>query len=167
MTLKLRAVEPQDADLFYRAENDMEAWDHSDSLAPFSMHLLREYAENYRADPVTDGQLRLIIEEKENRQTIGILDLYDISFIHGRAFVGIYILPELRRNGYALEAIEVGVAYARRRLGLRILGAKILANNYGSIELFHKANFLKGGTLPDWHISDGCSVDMFIVYRFI
>lgn len=167
MEIRLRAVEPQDAALFYKAENDMEAWDHSDSIAPFSMHLLQKYAENYRADPLTDGQLRLIIEKIEDRRPIGILDFYDISFIHNRAFVGIYILPELRRRGYALEALGIGADYARRRLGLRILGAKILANNLGSIGLFKTAGYSSGGTLPKWYKSNGHAVDLMIVYRFL
>ncbi len=167
MKIRLRAVEPEDATFFFEAENDMEAWDHSDSLAPFSMHILREYAENYRADPLREGQLRLIIENGDARTPIGILDFYDISFIHGHAFVGIYILPAYRRQGYALQALEMGAAYARSRLGLRMLGAKILANNPGSLDLFCKAGFHPGGTLPNWYVRDGHSIDLMINYRFL
>ncbi|MDE5849776.1 MAG: GNAT family N-acetyltransferase, partial [Muribaculaceae bacterium] len=57
--LRLRALEPEDADMMYDAESDEAAWRYSDYLAPMSLELLREYALTYDADPFRSGQLRL------------------------------------------------------------------------------------------------------------
>lgn len=81
--LRLRALEPEDADMMYEAENDEAAWKYSDYLAPLSRELLHHYALTYDAEPFRSGQLRLIIEKDET--PIGILDLMDISARHLRA----------------------------------------------------------------------------------
>ena len=59
--LRLRALEPEDAEMMYEAESDPAAWRYSDYLAPMSREMLREYALTYDADPLRSGQLRLII----------------------------------------------------------------------------------------------------------
>ena len=59
--LHLRALEPSDADFMYEVENDAQAWRYSDTIAPLSRKILRDYALTYDADPFTAGQLRLII----------------------------------------------------------------------------------------------------------
>lgn len=151
--IRFRGVEPEDAELFFRVENDEDSWGDSDTIAPFSRHLLRQYAENYMADPVKDGQLRLIAVDTEmNDSPVGILDFYDISFINGRAFLSIYILPEFRRKGFGCRVIREAANYARSRLGLRLLASKILDSNPNSIALFEKSGFLASATLPDWQL---------------
>lgn len=157
-TIRLRAVEPSDADIFFKAENDESSWRDSDNIAPFSLHLLREYAENYRADPIADGQLRLVAADALTDAPVGILDFYEIDFIHSTAFIGIYVLTAERRKGFASEMIKEAEIYARRRLNLEILGAKILDVNHISCSLFEKAGYIHSGTLPQWRkISSGRS----------
>lgn len=161
--LYLRGVEPADADLLYDVENDVEAWPDSDIHAPYSREMLRSYAESYRADPLSDGQLRMIAVDAASSRTVGILDLYDISALHGHACVGIYVLPDCRRHGFGRAMIEAAVDYARRRLGLHTLAAKILADNTQSIRLFTAAGFRVAGTLPAWHFADGRYHDVMLL----
>lgn len=104
--LALRALEPTDADFMYDVENDSESWRYSDTVAPLSRKMLRDYALDYDADPFRAGQLRLIITDRQNGVPVGIADLYDISQRHRRAFAGIYIRPDFRGNGYAEEAVD-------------------------------------------------------------
>lgn len=148
-----RAVEPRDADLFYEIENDSDSWSDSDTIAPFSRHLLRQYAETYRADPVGEGQLRLIAVSRKNGRPIGILDFYGLSFIHRHGFIGIFVLPEFRNHGFGGKILGKGKEYASARLNLEILGAKILASNESSKRLFMRCGFKKCGTLPGWRIT--------------
>lgn len=152
--LKLRALEPEDADMMFAAESDEAAWKYSDYLAPLSLELLRQYALTYDADPLRSGQLRLIIDI--DGSPAGILDLFDISPRHLRADIGIYILPVFRGNGIATAALEEAKNYCRVRLGLHQLTATIADSNIHALNCFKKAKFSSNGSRPDWlRTSDG------------
>lgn len=149
----LRAVEPEDAEELWHIETDSRQWRDNGMMAPYSRHNLKEYAENYDADPIRTGQLRLVIEEKTNGKIAGITDLYDISAMARTAFLGIYVNEESRENHIAAEALALLESYCRQLLNLRILGAKVGEKNHASIRLFTKAGFEKAGELREWLLS--------------
>lgn len=161
MTLRLRAVEPTDADYFFSIDNDESTWDDSDTVAPYSHHMLRQYAEQYDADPFSCGQLRLVavLEDTPDR-IVGILDIYEISALHSTAWFGIYVLPDMRRQGHALKLLSLSCQYAANRLRLNKMGARILDSNVASIRLFEKAGFTHCGTLPKWRFASGSWHDL-------
>lgn len=148
--LHLRALEPSDADFMYEVENDAQAWRYSDTIAPLSRRILRDYALTYDADPFSAGQLRLIITEKENNTPVGIVDLYDISQRHLHAFIGIYICKDYRKKGYAAETLELIEEYAHNSLHLHQLGAKVEDGHKTAENLFSSKNYGLRGTLPEW-----------------
>lgn len=164
--MKLRAVEPEDARMMFKADNDEECRLYSDYCAPLSLAQLEDYARNYDADPFRSGQLRLIIEADSAENTgdnnqpnellnssyrpVGILDIYDISLRDSRAFVGIYILPEFRHKGLALKALQLLSAYAPEHLYIERLVAKIPAGNIPSLKLFEKAGYKEEVVLRRW-----------------
>jgi diamine N-acetyltransferase len=59
--ISLRAVEPSDLELLYLWENNPLVWHLSNTTAPFSKHILKEYIENAKHDIYVTKQLRLII----------------------------------------------------------------------------------------------------------
>lgn len=146
--LKLRALEPADAEMMYHAEEDEAAWIYSDYLAPLSMELLRQYALTYDADPMRSGQLRLIIDM--GGTPVGIFDLFEISPRHLRAETGIYILPPHRHSGIGHKALLLAKDYCRRRLGLHQLSASIAQKNKDALLCYRKAGFFPSGIRPDW-----------------
>ena len=146
--LRLRAVEPEDAEMMYRAEDDPAAWRYSDYLAPLSLELLREYALTYDADPLRSGQLRLIIEA--DGKAAGILDLFEISARHLRADTGIYLLPDFRAKGLGPLALEAAKTYCRLRLGLHQLTASVAKSNFNALGCYRKAGFTSTGRRRDW-----------------
>lgn len=148
--LHLRALEPSDADFMYEVENDAEAWRYSDTVAPLSRRLLRDYAMTYDADPFTAGQLRLIITEEGNNRPVGIADLYQVSQRHQRAFVGIYICKNFRGLGYADETLELLEEYALNTLHLHQLGAKVEDNYATSKKIFENRGYELKGQLDEW-----------------
>lgn len=147
--IRLRPVEPDDADFMWSVESDSLQWIQNSLVAPFSRENLLNYARTYEADPFTAEQLRLIITDMSGRR-IGIADLYDLSAQHHTSFVGVYILPEYRRMGIAMEALSILEDYARRVLNLRQLAAKIVDGNEMSMQLFLKAGYEWSGTLKNW-----------------
>ena len=148
--IRLRAVEPEDVKIITEVESDSSQWIDNCMCAPISYQMITEYALSYDADPFRAGQIRLMIESKETKSIIGIIDLYQISAQNRTAFIGIYILPRYRRQGLGLESLSILEKYAYFLLNLNNFGAKIVYNNVESINLFKKAGFTHSGTLPEW-----------------
>lgn len=168
-SIRLRAVEPDDGYFMWAVETDSTQWIENGMSAPFSRHNLEEYARGYDADPIRCGQLRLIIEkkERENFESVGIIDLYDISPIGRTAFVGIYVCPDRRGRSLGKRALILIERYSSQLLNLRMLGAKISDNNIASRRLFESAGYNQTGMLPSWILSGEKSSDLLIFAKKI
>lgn len=148
--IKLRALEPADADFMYEIENDEGAWRYAERVAPLSRTLLRDYAINYDANPFASGQLRLVITDKDTGSPAGLLDFYELCVPQRRAYVGIFILPSFRDRGYAAETLRAAEEFASKHLRLRLLAANIDDSNAASLRLFSKAGFTLHTPIADW-----------------
>ncbi|WP_246222740.1 GNAT family N-acetyltransferase [Maribellus comscasis] len=146
----LRALEPEDIELLYSWENNLEIWTVSNTKTPFSKYILAQYLKESAKDIYEVKQLRLIIQNKD-LQAVGAVDLFDFEPYHLRAGVGIMIhnINE-RKKGYATDALMALSNYALNILGLKQLYAHIAADNLPSIQLFEKAGFKKAGIKKDW-----------------
>ena len=154
--IRLRAVEPEDSSHICMIENDSRQWRENGMMGPYSMHNIRHYAETYDPDPIRCGQIRMVIEVKEetdNSRIAGLIDLYDISPSGRTAFVGVYVSDEFRGKGIAARALAKMEEYACMLLNLRILASKVSEKNSESINLFEKAGYEKAGELPGWLMS--------------
>ena len=89
--IMLRALEPEDLEYLYTWENNMDLWDVSDTLTPFSHFTLKKYIESSHKDIYSSKQLRLMIVRIEDKTPIGLVDLYDFDPYHQRAGIGIMI----------------------------------------------------------------------------
>jgi len=146
----LRPLEPEDIDLLYKWENDIQIWEVSNTRAPFSRHVLAQYLQEAAKDIYETKQLRLIIEN-ENGKPVGAIDLFDFEPYHLRAGVGILIHNKTDRNkGYATDALQALANYAFEILGLKQLFANITTDNAGSIGLFEKTGFVQVGVKKEW-----------------
>jgi diamine N-acetyltransferase len=164
--ISLRAVEPDDAAMMLYVENDSDAWQSSDTLAPYSYESLRNYALTYNNDPFEAGQLRLIAVNNEN-SCVGVVDIYDISVRDSRAAVGIYILDKYRRHQYGCDALMALDRYAAITLGLTQLYAYIACENRASIALFEKAGFKCSGVLKKWKRIGHILVDVALYQKLL
>ncbi len=150
--ISLRALEPEDLDLFYKWENDSSVWKISQTYKPFSKFLLKRYLENAHQDIFTVKQLRLMIEK--DGVAIGTIDLFDYEPMHARAGLGIWIVQDSnRRQGYAKEALRLTIEYAFFKLQLNQLYCNISANNQASINLFSALDFVLIGVKKKWNKS--------------
>jgi diamine N-acetyltransferase len=148
--ITLRPLEPNDMELLYQWENNLEIWEVSNTKAPFSKHILARYILESAKDIYETKQLRLIIQN-ENEEAVGAVDLFDFEPYHLRAGVGILIHQKSDRNkGYASDALQSLSNYALETLGLRQLYANITADNTNSIQLFEKSGFEKSGVKKNW-----------------
>lgn len=149
-SLILRALEPQDLDYLFQTENEVQIWNLSDTLIPFSKRTLKEYANSIH-DLAAQKQFRFIIQLKDSKKQIGMVDLFDYDAINARAGVGIVITETKERNkGYAFEALNLLSEYAKQTLFLNQLYCSIHESNVNSIHLFQKIGFTKMGTRKNW-----------------
>ncbi|GAB3637096.1 spermidine N1-acetyltransferase [Hymenobacter arcticus] len=148
--IRLRALEPSDLDFLYALENDPVIWAVSDTLAPVSRHVLREYLKHAAADFFEVRQLRLVVDSYDWGQQVGVVDLFNFEPLHQRAAVGITILATERRRGYAAQALEWLVAHARNVLHLHQLYCTVAQSNRASIKLFKKMGFRQVGVRHQW-----------------
>lgn len=162
--LRLRALEPGDLDCLYIWENDPGMWRYGFSPAPYSRQQLWEYINGYDADPLTAGELRLIVDVGGMR--VGTVDLYDIDIYNRRAMVGVMIDARFRRKGYAKAALEKIGSYCLDNLGLHQLAAFVSENNHGSCSLFESSGYRRVATVADWH-REGNSFTDAILYQLI
>lgn len=165
--LSLRPVEPEDALAMWEMESDPTQWIQNGMMAPYSLRNLKEYALQYRADPFAEGQLRLMLVDKNVAEPVGIVDLYDISASNRTAWVGIYVRPAFRGNGLGKKALQMLEDYCRRLLNLRILAAKIASENAASQRLFAKAGYTECGRLRDWLVSADRAQDILIFQKHL
>lgn len=158
-SIRLRAVEPGDAELLYAWENDSDVWPVSGTTEPFSREQMRRFVERQLAggDLLHTGQLRLIIETVAGSEPVGAVDLFEYDPIHRRAGVGILIHKQSDRcRGYASDAIAVLCRYVRETLNMHQLWCCIGTDNEASLRLFRSAGFTVIGTKRDWQwLPDG------------
>ncbi|MDR0545035.1 MAG: GNAT family N-acetyltransferase [Odoribacteraceae bacterium] len=150
-TIQLRSLEPEDLEYLYKWENNMDLWEVSDTLAPFSRFTLKKYIENSHLDIYTTKQLRLIIELIETKRPVGLVDLYDFDPYHQRAGLGIMIhSSEDRKMGYASSAILLMLSYGFETLGLNQVYCSVPSCNIASLNLFEKLGFIRTGYRKEW-----------------
>lgn len=121
-----------------------------------------EIHENWLREKVATGRVhQFIILEKENRRPIGSVYLRDIDTVGGTAEYGIFIgEDDATGRGYAIEAAELMVGYARTIQGLRKLGLRVFADNEAAVRSYLSAGYEKIRTLSGVECSDGECKDM-------
>jgi RimJ/RimL family protein N-acetyltransferase len=82
--IRLRPLEPEDIDILYEWENNMEIWEAGNTKTPFSRYILAQYIKESGKDIYEQKQLRLIIQT-ETGEPVGAVDLFDFDPYHLRA----------------------------------------------------------------------------------
>lgn len=142
-------MEPEDLDLLYRIENDIQLWNVGTTNVPYSRYTLHDYIAHSANDIYTDRQVRLIIESLQGEQ-LGVVDLVHFDPQHRRAEVGIVILDRHRRKGYATSTLREIARYASSVLHLHQLYAITEASHQVACHLFEQAGFGITAPLPQW-----------------
>jgi len=146
----LRALEPSDVELLYQWENDPEIWKISQTLTPYSKYSLKEFIDSAKEDIFSAKQVRFMINLIDTKQTVGILDIFDIDFINSRAGMGILIDKNYRHQEIGTEAIELTIHYLFNTLFFHQIYCNVLKKNSISLRLFENCGFSVSGTKKDW-----------------
>jgi len=150
--LVLRALELEDVDILYNWENDQMLWHLSNVITPFSRFALEQYVLNAGQDIFATRQLRLMIDKLVDNKlsTIGLIDLFDFDPHNKHAGIGIFIVKDERKKGYASEALQMLIDYSFNTLHLHQLYCNITSENKASLKLFEKHHFQMIGNKKEW-----------------
>ena len=161
----LRALEPIDIDLLYQWENNMELWHLSNTIVPFSRFVLEQFVLESHKDIYTSKQLRLMIDKKENGNivTIGSIDLFDLDPVNKRAGIGIMVVENEQKRGFASEALGLMVDYCFKILKLHQVYCNIGADNKVSLKLFKKNRFDIVGIKKEWFLKGDIWMDEYLL----
>jgi len=147
----LRALEPNDLELLYQMENNLSVWDVSNTITPFSRDILKLFLETAHQDIFTNKQLRLMICLNSNHAVVGTVDLFDFDPHHLRIGIGILIIENFRKQGFAHEAIKLSLDYCFNTLLVNQVFCNISDKNIESIKLFEHSNFIFAGNKKVWN----------------
>ena len=167
ISMKLRALEPEDLEILYTLENDPELWDTSESDAPYSKYILKQYiAEGNTL--LSSGELRLVIEIQNNESqrpiVVGFIDITNYTAQSQRAQIGIALLKKYRNKGYGTQALNLIERLTSNKLHIHTLYAYVSIKNIASSKLFNKSGYTPIATLPEWFYYNKSYED---VYFFI
>ena len=71
--IRLRALEPEDLDVLYAIENDLDLWSVGYTTVPYSRYLLHDYIANSQCDIYADRQMRLMAETTDGGEVVWIV----------------------------------------------------------------------------------------------
>ena len=156
--ITLRALEPSDIEFLFGVENNTEFWELSNTLTPYSKHLLENYIQNAHQDIYEAKQFRFVIQDETKKQ-VGFIDLFDFDPKHQRVGIGIIIVSDEQNKGYAKDALHCLCGYCFHHLNVQQVFANITNDNKKSIALFESLNFERTGTKKNWIFSNGAFKD--------
>jgi diamine N-acetyltransferase len=137
--IKLRTLKDADLDFLFSLENDKSLWAVSGTTEPFSLVQLANYITHAKQDIAIAEQFRFVIDWQG--KAIGCIDLYEYNFKKQNAGVGIVILKEYRRKGFAKQSLALLIKYAWEKLHLKQLHTGIFSDNKASLALFQSVGF--------------------------
>jgi len=141
--IQLRYLERSDLDFLYDVENDEKLWQYGSERKYFSKEVLSDYIANAKQDIEISKQVRFVVEYQKT--PIGMIDLFGYS---GKsAGVGILILEDYQKRGFAKESLFLLSEYAFSNLKLNKLFCSIASENISSIKLFTSFGFILKGTI--------------------
>ena len=162
---RLRALEPEDLELMYGWENDMQIWRVSGTVAPFSRHVLSRLIEEQQFDIYATRQMRLVIEH--DGQAVGAVDLFEFDPHNRRAGVGIIVDSQHRVQGLGYDALKALEQYARQTLHLHQLWCSVTVDNEASLKLFRKAGYVECGLRREWILTSDGALDEILMQKIL
>ena len=113
-------------------------------------------------------QFNYIIEIRDNNKSneikkVGSINLWNISWLHKRAEIGIWLNSKYWNQGIAKRALSLIINIGFYHLNLHRLEAHIAVENIPSINLFKKCGFIQEGILKDYLFLRGVYNDAVIL----
>ena len=145
--VKLRAVEPSDAEFFFEWNQDSEMTRHIDWLwPPSSLEMARRQTEEDARRRPTDDRLFMVIENREGER-VGSISTHECDRRTGTFRYGVAVRREHQRRGYASAAILLVLRYFFEELRYQKVTVNVHANNLACIRLHERLGYQLEGRL--------------------
>lgn len=158
--VRLRAVEPGDAEALWRWNSDPEVmrW-MDDGYAQSLAEVSRRLAERPRN---TYGEVLYGIEVQDEAKLIGLVRLRDAEPETGCAALDIYLgEKEYWGRGHATDALRTMCRYGFEKMRLHKISLTVVTENHAAHRVYEKVGFVDEGRLRQVFRRDGRWYDMF------
>ena len=105
--IHLRALEPEDVEIFAKIENEPELWACSSTNVPYSRFAIRNFISSTSNDIYADKQVRLVACRNTDDVAVAFADITDFDPRHKHAQVGIVVFPDHRKHGIGGEVLDM------------------------------------------------------------
>lgn len=145
--VRLRAIEPEDAETFYMANFDGETARSVDYLwPPMSMTAMRAWAQKMATEEIKEDLFHCVIEDRQGH-IAGLLNSHSTNRRTGTFAYGIAVGEVYRGRGFASEAIVMLLRYFFEELRYQKATVTVYEDNAASIALHEKLGFQLEGRL--------------------
>lgn len=145
--VRLRGVEPSDAETFVRWNLDSEAAREMEFVwPPVSLAQVRQELEQLSLKKLEADAFAWVVEDAEAK-AVGLISTHRCDHRSGVFRYGLSVAREHRRQGYATEAAALVLKYYFEELRYQKCLVGVHSNNPASIALHEKLGFVREGTL--------------------
>jgi UDP-4-amino-4,6-dideoxy-N-acetyl-beta-L-altrosamine N-acetyltransferase len=100
---------------------------------------------------------------RKDNNNLGVLSFTDISWEHGRTFLGLYVNPDIQGRGFGKELLRVSLKLAFEIFDFHTIKIQVLENNERALKLYEKFKFQFEGRLREYIFRDGRWLDVIIM----
>ena len=161
--IRLRALEPADAEIFFTWNRDSEMPRNVDFVwPPGSLAMQRRWAEEGSLKKMEGDNLFLVMENRDG-EVVGSINTHDCDRRTGCFSYGVAVRREHQCRGYASEAIQLVLRYFFEELRYQKVTVHVTSYNAASIRLHQRLGFQLEGRLrrmqfTEAGISTSCSL---------
>ena len=158
--VRLRGIEPSDAEHFIRWNLDSERARHLDFVwPPTSNASVQAWVEAQSRQKLEHDSFHWVIENHDG-DPVGSISTHDCTPRYGTFSYGIDVAPEHQRQGYAREAIRLVLRYYFEELRYQKVTVPVHSDNEASIRLHEGLGFQREGTHRRMFYTQGHFVDV-------
>ena len=158
--IRLRAIEPSDAEYFYKWDQDSERARNLDFVWPPTSRAHAEAWVNEDSKRKFENDTFRWMIENESGEPVGSIDTHHCMPRDGTFSLALDIAKQHRRKGYAREAVLMILKYYFEELRYQKATVPVHSDNEASIGLHESLGFQKEGTLRRMFYSQGKYFDV-------
>lgn len=162
--LILRELSDTDAQAIFNYQSDKQNFQYVDMPVYTHIDQAKNYIAKMKAGVAQDKWIIWAITQKESKEIIGTISIWNLNDKENKAEYGYGIFPDYRRRGFMKETIEAVNTYAFETMKLHVLEAYTSHHNQASKDFLVKMNFNFIETIEDDY-SDGALMDVFSLKR--